>query len=370
VIGGVEAVAGKFREWREGTSNIGELRDRLNPFVDMLKSGLRFIGAVAGALMALGGAAGGNGLLEWLTGLVQKFTAWMQSAEGQNAIKQFFDDVLPAVKSVMTFVGLLITALVVGFQIVAPALKFVLDGFNLILKVVIWLMRQILRIPAPIRALAGIFFPFGGVLRGIIGIVAKIFPAFSRLAGGIRGVMRPVIEWLRSAFGALPRVVQAVVSRMGGIFNTLMGLVRGGINIFIGVLNFLIRALNKIQVKVPDWVPGFGGKQFGFNIGEIPTLASGGMVTSDTLARIGEAGREAVLPLRGAVLRQIGTAIAAAMPGGTRAGGVRAAGAGAGGGGVHIERVVLPPPPKGGIPDPRYAAVQFAQELSRRGGIA
>ena len=50
-------------------------------------------------------------------------------------------------------------------------------------------------------------------------------------------------------------------------------------------------------MKIPDWVPGIGGTEFGVNIPTIPLLANGGIVTSPTLAMIGEAGAEAVIPL-------------------------------------------------------------------------
>jgi hypothetical protein len=42
-------------------------------------------------------------------------------------------------------------------------------------------------------------------------------------------------------------------------------------------------------------VPGLGGK--GFDVPDIPMLANGGIVTGPTLAMIGEAGPEAVIPL-------------------------------------------------------------------------
>jgi hypothetical protein len=42
-------------------------------------------------------------------------------------------------------------------------------------------------------------------------------------------------------------------------------------------------------------VPGIGGK--GFSMPDIPMLAAGGIVTGPTLAMIGEAGPEAVIPL-------------------------------------------------------------------------
>ena len=64
-------------------------------------------------------------------------------------------------------------------------------------------------------------------------------------------------------------------------------------------VNFIIRKINKLSWDIPDWVPVVGGKKFGFDFNEIkiPRLATGGIVTQSTLANIGEAGREAVLPL-------------------------------------------------------------------------
>jgi hypothetical protein len=79
----------------------------------------------------------------------------------------------------------------------------------------------------------------------------------------------------------------------GGVFNSLGGVVKAPINVIIDLLNGFISGLN--QIKVPDWVPGVGGK--GINIPKIPKLAHGGIATGPTVAMFGEAGREAVLPL-------------------------------------------------------------------------
>lgn len=66
----------------------------------------------------------------------------------------------------------------------------------------------------------------------------------------------------------------------------------------IKVANFAIGGLNKINIKIPDWVPKLGGKSFGINIPNIPMLAEGGIVTKPTLAMVGEGNEsEAVLPL-------------------------------------------------------------------------
>lgn len=82
-----------------------------------------------------------------------------------------------------------------------------------------------------------------------------------------------------------------------GVFEGIFNIIKVPINAIIKLINGAIGAINKISVKIPDWVPEFGGKVIGFNIPKIPELAKGGVVTKDTLARIGESGKEAIVPL-------------------------------------------------------------------------
>ncbi|NMB44300.1 MAG: hypothetical protein GX995_09255, partial [Clostridiales bacterium] len=62
------------------------------------------------------------------------------------------------------------------------------------------------------------------------------------------------------------------------------------LNVMIDGINGFLRALNRI--KIPDWVPGVGGK--GFNIPEIPRLATGGVLNAGQLFIANEAGPELV----------------------------------------------------------------------------
>jgi hypothetical protein len=73
---------------------------------------------------------------------------------------------------------------------------------------------------------------------------------------------------------------------------------------FKGAINFIIDAWNKldlsVDVSVPGWVPGIGGK--GFHIPDvfpdIPRLAQGALVSAPTLAWVGEGHEsEMVTPL-------------------------------------------------------------------------
>ena len=73
----------------------------------------------------------------------------------------------------------------------------------------------------------------------------------------------------------------------------------GVISVVESAINNIIKKINTLSWKIPDWVPKVGGERFGFNFStvSIPRLATGGIATRSVLANIGEAGREAVLPL-------------------------------------------------------------------------
>ena len=70
-----------------------------------------------------------------------------------------------------------------------------------------------------------------------------------------------------------------------GLIAGFEGAINGIISMFESMINWVVRGLNKIGFDVPDWVPGIGGKKFGFNIPEvkfnrvsIPRLAQGTVI--------------------------------------------------------------------------------------------
>ena len=87
-----------------------------------------------------------------------------------------------------------------------------------------------------------------------------------------------------------------------GIINSILGGVEKMANGVVKGINTVIKAMNGLKFDIPDWVPGIGGNNFGFNIPEIktvsiPKLATGGLVYKPTFLEAGEAGAEAILPL-------------------------------------------------------------------------
>lgn len=84
-------------------------------------------------------------------------------------------------------------------------------------------------------------------------------------------------------------------NKVSSVFRGLVGIVKSPMTSVISLVNKAIGAINKINVKIPDWA---GGGSIGFNIAKIPQLAQGGIVDRPTQAIIGEGGEpEVVAPL-------------------------------------------------------------------------
>jgi hypothetical protein len=94
-------------------------------------------------------------------------------------------------------------------------------------------------------------------------------------------------------------VFQAIKTGVTASLDFLGDYVQGVLNIYKNIFNTIARLWNntigKLSFEFPSWVPGLGGK--GFSVPKIPMLAEGGIVRSATLAVVGEAGPEAVVPL-------------------------------------------------------------------------
>lgn len=80
-------------------------------------------------------------------------------------------------------------------------------------------------------------------------------------------------------------------------FSGVISVLKGPINFMIRGINTIIDALNMLSFDVPDWIPGIGGKHFGFDISHINELASGGVLKRGQMGFLEGSGAEAVVPL-------------------------------------------------------------------------
>ena len=101
-----------------------------------------------------------------------------------------------------------------------------------------------------------------------------------------------IIQWVKDTdWGS---IFWGIVEAIGGA--AIFGM-KAIINLMIGLINTIGEYMP--TVDVPDWVPLIGGESIDLKFGPFPKLAEGGIVTAPTLALIGEAGPEAVVPLDG-----------------------------------------------------------------------
>jgi len=130
--------------------------------------------------------------------------------------------------------------------------------------------------------------------NAVIGVLGSILAVISDVIGSIIGIFGGIIDFITGIFtGNWSKAWNGIKDIFKNIIDGLVGIFKFPINLIIDGINSFISGLNK--VKVPDWVPAVGGK--GINIPKIPKLARGGIVDRPTTAIIGEAGKEAVMPL-------------------------------------------------------------------------
>ena len=102
-------------------------------------------------------------------------------------------------------------------------------------------------------------------------------------------IVREVVD---TVFKAIKTGVTVSLDFLVSYFNGILSIMKG---IFNAIAKLWNNTIGKLSFTFPSWVPGFGGK--GISVPNIPMLAEGGIVTSPTLAMIGERGPEAVVPL-------------------------------------------------------------------------
>jgi hypothetical protein len=149
------------------------------------------------------------------------------------------------------------------------------------------------------KAFLAIAAAIGAVAAAIVVTnIAMALNPFSLIAAGVALLVVALVaaynkfEWFRDGINA--------------IVNTVIGFFAGMVNAALGAVNAIISAYNSIPLlpdipKAPTIsVPKLGGNEAprpaAGRLG-IPRFAEGGIVTAPTLALIGEAGPEAVVPL-------------------------------------------------------------------------
>lgn len=143
-----------------------------------------------------------------------------------------------------------------------------------------------------LNVVGGIF----NVLKGIFDFFLGLFSGnWGRMLDGLVTAVRGIGGILAGAFGAAFELVKIVVVgavqgiwwAIKGVLNLIIGGWESLIGAFVRGANLMIRGINALPGPDLPTIPQVN----------LPRLAKGGIVTQPTLAMIGEAGPEAVIPL-------------------------------------------------------------------------
>lgn len=314
-LGFFEKQLGKVGDWfvehKESFSKIGESLGKLWLALEpILNAGWETLKTVAGNLFD-GLLSTFGSLLDIAPDIIDFVTAlfkgdWSKVKEcGKNVLIGFWDGIKEYWKTLRTlftdwFEGL-ITVVKAIFGIHSPSTVFSDIGKNLI----------------------------RGLIDGIKNVWQTLKTTVTEKFTELKTTVHEKIVSVKDkALSVLDTFKSGLREKCGGIWdsfkefiNKILGGTENMINKPIDALNKLIRKLNALKVNIPEIL---GGGTIGFNIGEfgkvsIPRLARGGIVNKPTLSLIGEAGREAVVPLQnntewmGKLSAEVANAIAAVL---------------------------------------------------------
>ena len=144
-----------------------------------------------------------------------------------------------------------------------------------------------------------------GLYQGISSLVDKVISVFGNIRDKISEIWNKIKSTASNVWNGIKNTIKNVIN---GIIGGINGMIRGVVN----GLNTVIRALNRLHFNIPDWVPVFGGRSFGFNLStisapQIPYLASGAVIppNQEFLAVLGDQNKGTNIEAPESLIRKI-----------------------------------------------------------------
>lgn len=258
----------------------------------------------------------------------------VNSFKNLNIVKSIFTALGNAIKNVLTKCGVDMKKFSATINNIKTRVGSIINGLKTIFSTVFNAIGKVVKALATV--IANIFGKKVSSTCSAAGAVITAFKAvasaaFNFIAGAIKKAMNIIVPVVKVAFGAIKGAISAAVNTITsiisgvltvfdglitfisgvftgnwrqawegvksifkGIFDTFAAICKAPINAVIGIINGAISALNKINVTIPDWVPGLGGKSFGINIPTIPQLYKGTDNWKGGMAMIHDRGGEIV----------------------------------------------------------------------------
>jgi hypothetical protein len=145
------------------------------------------------------------------------------------------------------------------------------------------------------RIVTGAFNAVWGAAKTAFGWLRRNWPTVLAILTGPFGL---AVLLITRKWDSIVGFVKGLKGKIGGAASGMWDGIKGA---FKAAINWIIGGWNRLQFTMPSvdtHIPGVG-RIGGWTLGlpDIPYLAHGGVITRPTLAVLGEAGREAVVPL-------------------------------------------------------------------------
>ncbi len=211
-------------------------------------------------------------------------------------VSQIIEAVAPYLPQIFAVLGPIINAIMTLVQAVLPPLLPILQP----------IMDLIVAVLPIITAICDLITGLSPVISTVVSVattaVSSVISVIVPVIESITGILQGIVDFISNVFaGNWAGAWEGIKETFAGVWDAIVGVVKGAVNLIIRCINAIINAINTIKIgPLPDWkiLGEYAGAEIGFNIPNIPELATGGIVTEDTIARIGEGSEpEAVVPL-------------------------------------------------------------------------
>ena len=211
-----------------------------------------------------------------------------------DALLPLFADICEAILPVIVeLIQTLLPPVIQIVQALLPVLVQLLDAILPLLKPLISLLTPIitllLQLLQPLLDLINIIIPpLTELISALVSVLTDtLIPAITKFVSAVSNTLvngfDKIREKLKDFKDKFIEIFEAIKDGIKTPINAVIGFINGLVSGVVSGINGMIRAMNKLSFDVPDWVPGLGGKSFGFNLREltapqIPLLAEGAVI--------------------------------------------------------------------------------------------
>ena len=205
-------------------------------------------------------------------------------------IKDILEPIIIILNPILQLIAGLCKGLVNLLKPILELFKPLLDMLDSVLSPIVEIVKEI---SGPLTT------DLVGGLNWLIDIITKVLAvgtkAYKWFAEKLAVLYKKIAEFLKSGISKIREFFDKIKNWGKSFVNGIITGIEWLVNKVVWGANKVISALNKLSFDVPDWVPGLGGKTFGFNIplipeAHIPRLAQGAVIppNKEFLALLGD----------------------------------------------------------------------------------